>query len=179
MSVHIHNAPTRYTQQFAFQRARRHVGYRVCARAGVRLNVDIPAGCTGTVAFVAAMQDGGVWIVVAWDFLVARLLWYTEDTFLEGVSILGSPVVAPVASRKRVREFTLVSAFERLGRPVYVVRAPTARTDFGATGIVRCVVADDHRVMLAVSWTDPTARPDETWFSRSDYNFYLSEELPT
>jgi hypothetical protein len=177
------SSDTRHTsapnpQQVAFERVRRHVGHRVSARAGVRLNIDVHPGCTGTVAFVAAIAHAGVWIVVAWDAMVPRVLWYTEDTFLEGVFIVGAPVVLPLPFRRHAREFTLAEAFNRLGRSVRTIRAPHDAGEVGAKGIVNCVVADDHRVMLAVAWADPNARPDETWFSRSDYNFYLKEDPP-
>jgi hypothetical protein len=56
------------TQQVSFLRARQYIGHRVRARALVRLNSEIAEGCTGSVAFVVAPHQGGVWIAVAWDF---------------------------------------------------------------------------------------------------------------
>jgi hypothetical protein len=175
-------APTHHlrhadAQQLAFLSARRYVGYRVRARAQVRLNLEIAEGSTGTEAFVAAPHREGVWIAVAWDFLVERVQWYTEDTFLEGVSIFGIPLSRPVPTRHRTRDFTTAGAFRRLGRRVHAVRRPTRAIAVASAGVVSRVIADEQRLLLAITWSDPSARPDETWFSRCDYRFYISDEL--
>jgi hypothetical protein len=75
-----------------------------------------------------------------------------------------------------MREFTVKAAFSRIGREVWAVKRPTSAITLGQAGRVRHVIVDEYRLMVGVSWEG--AAEDSTWFSRDEYSFYLSEELP-
>jgi hypothetical protein len=92
------------------------------------------------------------------------------------VSLIGAPIRRSVPIRQRTREFTVKGAFSRVGRRVWTIRRPIAAVTLGQAGHVRHVVVDEHRLMVSVCWEDRTE--DSTWFSREEYGFYLSEELP-
>jgi hypothetical protein len=145
-------------------------------RVSKQIAEDVPQDLTGTILFAIATPNDGVFLGVSWDCLIQKQRWYREEVLLRSVSLIGAPIRRPVPTRQRTREFTVEGAFSRIGRHVWTVRRPTAAVMLGQAGCVRHVVVDEHGLMVGISWENGTE--DASWFSRDEYRFYLSEEMP-
>lgn len=148
------------------------VGYRV--RTNHRVDDDVAENATGTVLAVTASPKTGVFLIVAWDCLIEKQRWYHEEVLLRNVILQGAPVRRPVPTRRGTREFTVKTAFGRIGREVWAARPPVRAVALGQAGRVTHVVADEHRLMVAVFWVG--CAEDWTWLSRAECDFYLSDE---